>query len=260
MFEYQTLFDARGALYTLANRMFPEARAEEARQLFSHLDLDPTSRWLDVSAGGGYLSERAFADGFPPALVACDGSLVFLASSGERGRACAARSEALPFRDGAFSGAACLAALHHSEEPVRLISELLRVTQPRGRAAVGDVLAGSPAARFLNEFVDRHTTEGHRGRYSNADSLAALFTAAGGDDARACGVEVSWRLRRRVEALEFARNLFGLAPVTDAELAEALQSLGTALDEEPIRIPWSMVFASARGRGDAVRSPVTSPS
>lgn len=251
MFEYQTLFDARGALYSLANRMFPEARAEEARQLFSQLDLAADAGWLDISAGGGYLSARALEEGLPPARASCDGSFVFLSTSSRLERASVARAEALPFADGAFSGAACLAALHHSEEPERLVAELLRVTRRGGRAAIGDVVAESAAARFLNGFVDRHTEQGHRGRFFHPAQLAGFFAAAGGSQVRSCRVEVPWVFAKQAEALLFARQLFGLAPdVSDAELAEALRWLGAPVEEGPVRIAWSMAFASAEGTGD----------
>ena len=245
MFEYQTLFDARGALYHRANRAFPEARADEARRLLDHLQ--PGSEdWLDVSAGGGYLSERAGAEGLPPARFACDGSLHFLRVSGAAGAACVSRAEELPFGDGSCGGAACLAALHHSEEPAAVACELLRVTRPGGRVALGDVAAGSPAAAFLNGFVDRHTEAGHHGRFYDDEVLGAFLAEAGGARLRAEIAEITWDLPGLAEALLFCRNLFGLVPETgDEELSAALGRLGAAGGRGRFRIPWTMVYASA---------------
>lgn len=125
--------------------------------MLRHLDLAPMTRWLDVSAGGGYLSERAVAEGLPPARFACDGSFPFLRASSGVSPACLARAEDLPLPDRRFDAAACLAALHHCEDPATVFEELLRVTALGGRAAVGDVAPGSPAERLLNGFVDRRT-------------------------------------------------------------------------------------------------------
>lgn len=247
MFEYQTLFDARGALYNRANRLYPEARAQEARAMLRHLALSPASRWLDTCAGGGYLSERAQAQGLPPAQLACDESLPFLRSSDRLPPACVARAEALCFPDRSFDAAAGLAALHHAGDPSAVCRELLRVTRPGGRAALGDVAQGCAAARFLNGFVDRHTENGHRGRFYTLDTLAGFFAAAGAREIESERAEIAWRFSSGEEALLFCRDLFGLEPSTsDPEIREALLELGAGPEGGGFRIPWSMHYVSAR--------------
>ena len=246
MFEYQTLFDARGALYNRANRLYPEARAEEAREMLRHLTISPASRWLDTCAGGGYLSLRARAEGLAPARFACDGSLQFLRSSDRLDSASVASAEALPFPDGSFDAAACLAALHHAEEPGAVCRELLRVTRPGGRAALGDVAEGSAASRFLNGFVDRRTEAGHRGRFYSLEALAAFYRAAGGREIRCERVEIAWRFDSGEDALLFCRDLFGLEPSTrDPEIRQSLLELGGRPERGGFRIPWSMHYVSA---------------
>lgn len=245
MFEYQTLFDARGGLYNRANRLYPEARAQEASALLRHLSLSPRSRWLDVSAGGGYLSERARAEGLPRASVACDASLLFLSSAPHRRGACVARAETLPLADGRFEAAACLAALHHSEDPHSVFRELLRVTTPGGRAVLGDVADDSPAARFLNGFVDRHTEGGHHGRFYAHETLAGFFAAEGACGIRSESLQVFWILPSHRDAVLFFRNLFGLAPATtEAQIVDALAELGAGPSENSYRVPWSMNYVS----------------
>ncbi len=246
LFEYQTLFDQRGDLYSRANRLYPEARAEEAATLLSYLALSAGARWLDVSAGGGYLSERARAQGLPPARFSCDGSLAFLLSGGGSASGCVAAAERLPFPDGRFAAAASLAALHHSEDPRAACRELLRVTSRAGRAVLGDAAAGSETARFLNSFVDRHTSSGHRGRFYSPEELEGFFAAAGGRDARGVQARLFWRLPSRADAVVFFRSLFGLVPsTTDSEIEEALNDLGAASKEGTFAIPWTMNYASA---------------
>ncbi len=246
VFEYQTLFDARGALYNRANRLYPEARAEEAATILQHLALTPDSRWLDVHAGGGYLSDRARARGLPPAKVACDGSLQFLHSSGHPISSCVSIAEALPFPDRTFDAVACLAALHHADDPRAVCRELLRVTTPGGRAAVGDVAEDSPAARFLNGFVDRHTKSGHRGRFYSLEALESFLADAGGRNLRAERANLFWTLPSKNDAVLFCRSLFGLeASTTDADIETALAELGAGPEPAGFRIPWTMHDASA---------------
>jgi SAM-dependent methyltransferase len=244
--EYRDLFDARGAHYNLANRHFPEARAEEARALLEHLRLPLEATWLDLGAGGGFLAERAALQGHAGPAVGCDESIAFLAGASAYALRTIAAFRTLPYPDGAFAAAASLAALHHADDPERVLSEMLRVTSPGGRVAIGDVVAGSRAARYLNGFLDRHTTTGHAGRFYDADAWAGMLARAGGRDIRAEAVELCWRFRRPEDAATFSRELFALVPeTTDAELDAALKELGLSEEAGQWRLPWTMVFASA---------------
>lgn len=244
--EYRTLFDARGARYNLANRLFPEARSEEAAEMLAHLPVASAGSWLDVGAGGGFLAQRAAASGWAGTAVGCDESLAFLSEARPYALRAAAEYGRLPFADEAFSAAACLAVLHHAEEPRRVLAEMLRVTRRGGRVAVGDVVADSRASRFLNEFVDRHTDTGHAGRFHSPQFLAALLERAGGCDVRSASAEIHWNFESRTEATRFCRELFGLRPGTEErDLEEALECLGLAASGGHWRLPWSMVFASA---------------
>jgi len=248
MSEYAAIFDARGGHYNLANHRYPLARAEEARAILGHLDLPAAgaARWLDVAAGGGYLAQRALAEGVKAPAVACDASLPFLIeSSGYRGRALS-QYESLPFADATFSAAGCLAAFHHADDPVSVAGEMLRVTVPGGRAAVGDVEPGSAPAAFLNDFVDRHTDTGHHGRFVTAALLRDAFSSAGGRRVRTEAREVSWHFPSRAAASDFCRELFGIRPSTpDGELAEALADVGLDGNGASARLPWRMIFVSA---------------
>ena len=244
--EYQTLFDARGTQYSRANLRWPEARAEEASAILRHLALTSGARWLDVQAGGGYLSDRALTLGLPPASASCDASLPFLLSSGGAFRSCVCEPEGLPFRRGAFDAVACLAALHHAADPTALCRELLRVAVPGGRAALGDAARGSRAAAYLNGFVDRHTAAGHCGRFYSPEELRRFFVLAGGKNPRVERVEISWTLPSASDAVLFFRSLFGLEPsATDREIEAELGGLGAAATPAGFRIPWTMHYASA---------------
>jgi len=248
MSEYTSIFDARGGHYNLANHRFPEARSEEARRILAHMALDegPGGPWIDVAAGGGYLAERALAEGIERRAVACDASLPFLLeATAYRGR-CIAQYPSLPFPDGAFSGSGCLAALHHAEDASRVVSEMLRVIAPGRRAAVGDVAPGSLPASFLNDFVHRHTETGHRGRFHSPGYFLEAFAAAGGVRPRAETLDLTWSFPSAASAVEFSRELFGLRPRTadDAIMAE-LRRLGLEEGAGGARLPWRMVFVSA---------------
>lgn len=244
--EYRTIFDARGGRYNHANRLFPEARAEEGERMLAHLSLSENVRWLDVGAGGGFLAERAAAAGRGREPVACDASAVFLSEARGYALRTAGDYERLPFPDGAFGAAGCLAVLHHAEAPERVVAEMLRVTAPGGRVAFGDVAAGSHAERFLNGFVDAHTEQGHAGRFRGASEARGLLERGGGRDVRAESARIFWKFASRVDARLFFRELFGLREDTeDADLDAAIGWLGLFALGDGYGLPWDMVFASA---------------
>ena len=248
--EYRTLFDARGARYNAANRLYPDARAEEARRILARVPLRAGALWLDVGAGGGFLgtrAEQARAEQAPgAAAVGCDESAVFLGDAGGYAMRTVAAFDRLPFAPGSFDAAASLAALHHAEEPRAVLAEMLRVVRPGGRVAVGDVAAGSAAAGFLNEFVNAHTGSGHRGRFYRPDDWVGLLTAAGGRGAEASAELVHWRFASAGDAARFCRELFGLDPDTrEDSLEAALDGLGGFARDGGWLLPWDMVFASA---------------
>jgi SAM-dependent methyltransferase len=82
---------------------------------------------LDVGAGSGFSSRY-----YPPGVwvVACDYAAGMLAGNPQRDRLrCAAQS--LPFGAGAFDVVTCWELLHHLDEPVAAVREMLRVARRR---------------------------------------------------------------------------------------------------------------------------------
>jgi SAM-dependent methyltransferase len=114
---------------------------EEHRIALEMLAISPRDRVLDVACGPGNFT-RDFA------RVASEGTVIGLDASrtmldvavrethGDnvayiRGDACD-----LPFQDGSFDAVCCFAALYLIEEPMRALSEVVRVLAPGGRLAL----------------------------------------------------------------------------------------------------------------------------
>src|SRR5262249_8137552 len=162
---------------------------------------------------------RAAIEGHAGPAVGCDESIAFLAGASAYALRTIASFRSLPYPDAAFAAAASLAALHHAEDPEAIVSEMLRVTSPGGRIAIGDVVAGSTASRFLNGFLDRHTATGHAGRFYGPDVWEGMLARAGGRGIRSESIGLHWRFRGAEDARTFSRELFGLVPETmDAEI------------------------------------------
>lgn len=87
--------------------------------------LDDVRRLLDVGAGNGFSSAH-----YPPSIrvVACDFADGMLTANPvpNRVRSLACR---LPFRDRTFDVATCWEVLHHADDPVAVVREMLRVAK-----------------------------------------------------------------------------------------------------------------------------------
>lgn len=112
----------------------PEFTAARIRELV----LEGPRSVLDLGAGDGrYLELLAPALPSGARLVGCEISLVRARRIRARGfRVVVARSEALPFRNGAFDLVTFMEVIEHTESPVLSVEETRRVLRPGGRVAL----------------------------------------------------------------------------------------------------------------------------
>ena len=113
----------------------------ERRMALEALSIDPGDRVLDVACGPGNFTRDfapAASDGLVVGIDAAASMLdVAVRDTSEanvaylRGDACA-----LPFRSDSFDAVCCFAALYLIEEPMRALTEIVRVLAPGGRVAL----------------------------------------------------------------------------------------------------------------------------
>jgi ubiquinone/menaquinone biosynthesis C-methylase UbiE len=144
----------------------------------------PTDRSLDVACGPGFLT-LAFARrcGEATGFDATDAFLdLARAEAAERGLANVrfeyGDAEQLPFADASFEVVSCRAAFHHFPRPERILAEMVRVTAPKGRILVADLLGSEVAAQAeLHDRIEQLCDPTHV-RAVPESEFARLFTAA----------------------------------------------------------------------------------
>jgi ubiquinone/menaquinone biosynthesis C-methylase UbiE len=118
----------------------PGARGEH-RIALEMLALSGVERVLDVGCGPGNFT-RTFASEVGDGLVVgLDASRTMLARAAQETDAhnvayVRGDASALPFRDASFDAVCCFAALYLIEQPMRAVSEIVRVLAPGGRVAL----------------------------------------------------------------------------------------------------------------------------
>lgn len=199
---------------------YPGARDEEFKHTASFIKAAPGTTILDVPAGGAYLQRflpdhidylpydfaGAFEDNHSP-VKKCSES-------------------AIELEDNSIDEVVTLAALHHIVDRSAFYSEVHRVLRSKGRFIIADVVIDSKVDTFLNGFLDKWNSMGHKGRFLDPEvDLKAL---------EAQGFSVSfhhrtftWNFSSESDAHTFFRKLFYLdLEPTQSQLSEALEGLG----------------------------------
>lgn len=242
--NYERIFARRGSRYDDAMRRWPQARRDDFLLPLQWAALQAGERLIDVPAGGGYLKPY-----LPPG---CEwfGHEPCASFGGERGTPDRPLLP-LPWPDRFAHAAISIAGVHHLEDKQPLFGELARTLVAGGRLVLADVHEDSPVARFLDDFVGRHNSTGHRGRYLDARTPAQLDTA-GFTVLRAERLQYGWWFADLAEMGAFCRLLFDIEGIPDAEVADAIgQHLGTVERDGRIGMNWELTCLLGR-RDDAV--------
>lgn len=242
--DYSTIFSARASRYDDAQRQSPEIRKAELECFARLLDLQSGEKVLDAPAGNGVASR------YLP--VGCD----YQALDPAPAFAAACRAQGLNTHcgslrisglgDSSFDVVGSLTGLHHETLRAEVYAEWWRLLRPGGRLLVMDVAAGSAVGNFLNGFVNRWNSQGHRGYFLDSEDEQALY-AVGFVKVQVFCCEYFWRADSSAELLSFMRGLFGLdRQPPDALFAEELAAvLGARQEDHGYRVPWSLKVLSA---------------
>ncbi|HXY50014.1 MAG TPA: methyltransferase domain-containing protein [Terriglobales bacterium] len=195
----QQSFTRQAEVYAVTPTVMDPARIA---RLVEAIGPAPGSRVLDVACGPGFL-----ALAFPQhcreviGLDLTDAPLA-IAEKKRQARGLAnvrfqrGDADRLPFGDGEFDVVVCRFALHHVEDPGRVLREMARVCRPQGKVAVEDLVTSEHRARgdYQNQF-ERLRDPSHT-RALAASELLGLFAAAGLEVERLYSSELVQNLER----------------------------------------------------------------
>ena len=240
--NYAEIFTKRGWLYQQAMLGVPRARTLEYEQLFHAHPLQAGEHLLDVPSGGGYLAKHLDATLKVPALVR---SLEFTPGFDPDVEVVDPHTP-WPVAASSMQRCICLAALHHIHDLDGFLANATNVIRPFGLLHLADVLPGSGIMHFLEQFVDRHTSTGHRGIYRNFQQLhwpsnLEVLTI----ETRPC----PWYFDSRQQMLHFCQQLFGMDKSCQPCLEQALEDyIGIQHRGKGVELQWSLSYADLRRR------------
>jgi len=236
--NYEDIFHERGVAYAHAMATWPEARREEFLVPASRAALQAGEVVVDVPAGGGYLQRY-----LPPAVrwlghEPC-GSFFSTGSVGDQPLL------PLPWADGLADAALSIAGVHHLDDRAPLYREIHRVLRPGGRFVLADGHDQSPVARFLDGFVGRYNSTGHRGDYLTPADIG-LLESCGFRVRLAERVSYHWWFATRDDMGGFCRLLFDMRDISVPAVADGIENLlGTTVREGQTGMRWELYVVTA---------------
>lgn len=234
--SYENLFQVRGAPYDLAMSLFPDARREEFLNVIQRADLKPGQLVGDVPAGGGYLARY-----LPKTVDWLGHEPCANFGSGGKDR----ELLPLPWTDGCVDAAISIAGVHHLANKRPLFAELARTVRAGGRFILADVHASSNVSGFLDGWVDRHNSTGHKGIYLGEHTRNEL-RETGWQILSAERVPFHWRFADTATMGEFCHRMFDLRTCRPEETFRAIEAnLGIDQLEDEVGMRWELFIIVA---------------
>lgn len=244
--SYTDTFNRRGRAYHQAMTLFPCARADEFAHLLDLAGIRAGDRIYDIPSGGGYLRNFLSADA---SLCGVETSAEFYALSEARPPDENVLCEDLghiPLSSSSANKVLSLAGLHHLQDKTPFYHEAFRLLVEGGTLCVADVLDGSPPARFLNDFIDKHSSMGHRGIFLTESKAKQELEAAGFVVQYAKPISCAWSFPSLDSMVLFTRLLFGIDKADGPTVLNAIDDiLGYEKVGDNYLMTWGLLYLRA---------------
>lgn len=240
--DYQSIFNQRGNAYHQAMPLFPEARDQEFLEILRMAEPRAGQVICDAPSGGGYLQRYLSCQDHE--IIALETSDTFHkhCRNNSQCRAVLSQLDKIKLPDSSVNCFISLAGLHHLPDRVAFFRESWRILHSGGICCVADVLEGTPPARFLNVFVDRWNSMGHKGDFFPPTGHTELESA--GFRILDCQYgEYHWVFPGIEEMCRYTSLLFGLDRASLTDVLNGIDEyLGYEMIEGQCRMNWGLLF------------------
>lgn len=145
----------------------------------------------------------------------------------------------LPFDNKSIDKILVLASFHHASEEERILfyKESLRILRNNGMVVISDVITDSLQGRWLNEFVNKYNSHGHKGVFMNQKDID-LMKKSGFNNVFYYTSEYSWNFNNECEMVDFTKHLFNLDLADDKIILDGIHTYFG----DKLKFPWKLAY------------------
>lgn len=243
-FNYREIFNQRGNDYHQAMLQFPHTRKAEFEAIIDVAQLNENDLVFDFPSGGGYLTNF-----IKPDVVVLSGetSKVFAhCKNGKRNEEIfLCHFDTFPIKSNSIDKVISLAGVHHQKEKRLLYKEANRILKPGGIFCIADVEQGSNVALFLDTWVNRFSSQGHKGFFLN-DSSAKDIKNSQFDITFNESINYYWQFDSLSDMTTYCKLLFGMDKAKAHDVLLGIEKyLGYTQRSDLYLLPWQLLFIKA---------------
>lgn len=233
--DYIKLFEKRGKTYDDAMQLYPNTRDEEFLQAIEEVVIQSGFVIADIPAGGNYLKHLLPTDSVYFPYEPCG-------SFDENNYQTTENLLPIPIDDNKIDIAFSIAGVHHLEDKTELFHDIHRIVKKGGRFILSDVQAGSSVALFLDTYVGKYNSTGHKGIFLNQNTLDEL-TKAGWKIEKMKSKKFHWVFDDRVSMGIFCNKLFDICDATEEQTIKEIENtLGVTIeDDTTVGMNWELL-------------------
>lgn len=162
----------------------------------------------------------------------------------------------IPLEDKSVDRIIVLASFHHVPigERLEIYKEFKRILKNDGLFVIGDVIKNSKQDKWLNEFVNKWNSKGHKGFFFDFNDKEIL------EDSGFC-VEVytkkyKWNFNNEEEMKDFTINLFGLDLIDKNDITNYTNYVKEFLnyDSNDCSFDWELIYFISKISQDHIQS------
>lgn len=241
--DYDHIFTKRGNDYKYATEKYPEVLDNEFNTVIKMCQLEANQTMINIPAACVPLHEYI--------TDMTNKKITYLAFEtnpkfAELTNIPVAKLDNIPLANNTIDIIVSVASLHHSTDIERqnFYFEAKRILKPTGRLIIADVIAGSQQDKWLNEFCNKYSSVGHKGKFWSKNDARLLESV--GYNPTISIQEYTWDFPDQKSMLDYCRHLFGLDLINDD--AQLLSGINEYLhpitnpDTGAISIPWQLIY------------------
>lgn len=238
---YEEIFKQRAQSYHEAMLACPTSRDQEFQELLSSIKIDKDALVADMPSGSCYLRNY-----LKNPIYFLDPTQEFLNNCSCKDNTIQTALDNTPIESNFFDLVINLAGTHHMKEKLPFYKEVYRILKADAIFTYADVYKDSKEDVFLNHFVDKYNSLGHRGVFLDNHTKLDLETI-GFTIQRFAYQEYHWSFQTEGEMLNFIKKLFGLDMIDDNTLLHGLSDiLGYVKTQNDVKLNWGLLYITAK--------------